>query len=187
MAEPMERLRAELAEARAIYDSRAKTPDGEAGPQAGAVNAIDAVITFLVASEVPLSVQDPLLVVLAAFRDHSRGKPHPLFAIDKKAGRRLHSQENAWRAYVAAAVQLLVDAGVKKQDALANVADSLRKSGIAGVTKMKVDTWHREISSDRQADHAIIKLYRNMLDQTDPANPRLAAEKLLATLPIVKL
>ena len=57
----MRRLRAELTEARAIYDGRAKTPDGEADAQAGAVNAIDAVVTFLVASDVSVDDQQPLL------------------------------------------------------------------------------------------------------------------------------
>ncbi len=113
MAEPMERLRAELAEARAIYDDRAKTPDGEAGAPAGALCAIDAVVTFLVGSDVPLGDQQPLLDVLAAFRDHSRGKPNSLFARVKRPGGGTHSQHAAWRAAVAATVTLLVRAKVK--------------------------------------------------------------------------
>ena len=53
MADAMNRLRAELAEARAIYDDRDKTPDGEAGAQAGVVNTIDAVVRFLVRQRRP--------------------------------------------------------------------------------------------------------------------------------------
>ncbi len=104
----MERLRAELAEARAIYDGRGETPDGEVGAKAGAVNAVDAVITFLLDTGVPLDDQQPLLDVLAAFRDHSRGKPNSLFARAKKEGGGTHSQRAAWRAAVAATITLLV-------------------------------------------------------------------------------
>ena len=73
MAEAMKRLRAGLAEALAIYDGCAKTPDGEAGAQAGAVNAVDTVVTFLDDSGVPFDDQKPLLAILAAFRDHASG------------------------------------------------------------------------------------------------------------------
>ena len=190
MAEAMKRLRAELAEARAIYDGRDKTPDGEEGAQAGAVNAIDAVVTFLRDSGVPRGDRQPLLVVLAAFRDHSSGKPHPLFAIEKRGGRRELSQDTMWQACVAVVVTLLRKAGVKKRDALANVADSLRKSGIKEITATKVDTWHRKISTGACADNAAGELYRSALGAADaahPKSPRLAAEELLAELPSLKL
>ena len=186
MVEAMKQLRTELAEARAIYDGRAKTPDGKAGAPAGALNAIDAVVTFLVASDVPLDDQQPLLDVLAAFRDHNRGKPNSLFKREKRPGGGTHSQHAAWRAAVAATVTLLVRAKVKKQDALAIVTDSLKKAGIAGVTKTKVNTWHREISNERHADLGAIQIYYSTLAQADvvhPGFPGRAAEDLLAGLP----
>ena len=186
MAAAMKRLRAELAEARAIYAGRAKTPDGEAGLQAGAVNAINAVVTFLSDSGVPPDDWQPLLGVLAAFRDHSRGKPHPLFARVKRPGGGTLSEHAAWRAAVAATVTLLVRAKVKKRDALAIVADSLKKAGVVGVTKTKVNTWHREISNERHADLGAIQIYDSTLAQADVVHPGLpgrAAEDLLAELP----
>ena len=189
MAEAMKRLRAELAEARAIYDGNAKTPDGEAGAQEGAVNAIDAVMTFLVASDVPLDDQQPLLDVLAAFRDHSRGKPNSLFARLKRPGGGTHSQPGAWRAAVAATVTLLVNAEVKKRDAVRKVARSLKKAGIDDATPKKVDLWHREISSERFGDLGAVQIYRSTLAKaaaTHPENPRLAAEQLLAGLPALR-
>jgi hypothetical protein len=126
-----------------------------------------------------------------AFRDNASGARNDIFAIKKKRGHpRTLSQDAAWQAYVAAAVTLLVNAKVRKRAALANVADSLRKSGIKGITAKKVETWHREISTERYVDPTIIYLYRNMLDAANkkhPKSPRLAAEELLETLLIVKL
>ncbi len=186
MASAMQRLRAELAEARAIYDGRERTPDGESGRKAGAVNAIDAVMTFLAASDIPRGDQQPLEDVLAAFRDHKRGRPNSLFDKVKKPGGGTHSQRATWRAVIAATVTLLVRAKVKKRDALANVADSLNKAGFADISKTKVDTWHREISSERHADPGAIQIYHSTLAKSaevHPGNPRSGAEDLLAGLP----
>ena len=184
--EAMKRLRAELAEARAIYDGRAEALDGETGQRAGAVHAVNAVVTFLFDSGVPVNDQQPLLDILAAFRDHSRSKPNSLFASVKTGGGGTHSQRAALRAVVAATVKLLVDAGVKKKAALVIVAIALKKAGIAGVTPKQVDSWHREISSERFGDHGAIQIYKSTLAgaaAAHPKNPRRAAEDLLAGLP----
>ena len=186
MASAMQRLRAELAEARAIYDGRERTPDGELGRKAGAVNAIDAVMTFLAASDVPRGDQEPLEDILAAFRDHKRGKPNSLFDKKKKPGGGTLSQDAAWRAVIAAAVTLLVRAKVRKREALAIVADSLKKAGFVDVSKTKVDTWHREISNKRHADPGAIQIYHSTLAEAAAVHPGLpgrAAEDLLAGLP----
>ena len=188
MSDAIKRLRADLAEARAIYDDP-KMPDGEAGGQAGAANAIDAVVTFLGDSGVPSRDLEPLLHVLAAFRDHSRGTPNSLFARVKRPGCGTQSQHGAWRATVAATVTLMVNAGVKKKDAVANVAKSLKKAGIDGVTPKQVNSWHREISTERFADHGAIQIYKSTLAEAaaaHPKNPRRAAEDLLAALPDLK-
>ncbi len=186
MAKSMNILRADLTEARAIYDGRAKTPDGEAGAKAGAVNAVDAVVTFLVDSGVPSSDLEPLLHVLAAFRDHNRGRPNSLFDRVKRPGGGTHSQHGAWRAVVAATVTILLSAGVKKKDAAATVASSLKRAGIDGVAPNQVDSWHREISSERVVDLGAIQIYKDALAEAEavhPHNPRRAADDLLAGLP----
>lgn len=186
MEDAMKRLRAELAEARAIYDGRAKTPDAEVGAKAGAVNAIDAVVRFLVDSGVPADDQQPLIDILAAFRDHDRSKPNTLFDKKKRPGGGTLSQHGAWRAVVAAAVTLLVNAGVKKKDAMVRVAGSLKKAGIKGVTSKQLDSWHREISSKRFGDAGAVQIYKSTLDEaaaTHPEDPLGAAEVLLAALP----
>ena len=106
----MDRLRADLAEARAIYDGRDKTPAGESGQIAGAVNAIAATVTFLRNSGVSSEYWDPLLIVLAAFRDHNLGKPHPLFCRKKRtdeqgktlsSGKSNPAEVNTWRGVAA--------------------------------------------------------------------------------------
>ena len=185
-ADAMKRLRAGLAEARAIYDGPAKTPDDEDRGPAAAVNAIDAVVTFLRDNGVSFKDRQPLLDILAAFRDHSRGKPNSLFARVKRPGGGTHSHTAGWRAVVAAAVTLLGRDKVKKRDALKIVANSLKKAGITDVTKTNVETWHREISNERHADPGAIQIYKSVLakaDETHPGLPGRAAELLLAELP----
>jgi hypothetical protein len=183
-AEALKRLRAALTEARAIYDARDETPAGESGPIAGVVNTVHALVDYLREIEIPTDERGPLLVLEAAFRDHARGKPHPLFAMTKKRGRRGHSTDNTWHATVAAAVTLLQKAGEKKPRPIATVADRI------GVKRATVRTWHREISAERHADDATITIYKNTLAdaaETHPDSPALAAEQLLAARPSLKL
>ena len=73
-----------------------------------------------------------------------------------------------------------------KKDALKIVADSLKKAGIAGVTATNVDTWYREIKSERHADLGAIQIYYSALAEANVVHPGLpgrAAEDLLAGLP----
>lgn len=180
----LDRLRAALAEARAIYDGEAETMDSECGPVAGVANAVFAIDEYLRAVRVPEQERTPLIALLGALRDHARGKPHPLLAVAKKEGRRGHSADNAWRAYVAAGVTMLVKAGDRKTNAIATVAKRL------GVRKSTVESWHREISTGRHGDSGTTTLYKNMLllgDETFRDNPRQAADTLLDILPTQKL
>ena len=191
--DPLDQLRASLAEARAIYDGKAETPDGETGPIAGAVNAVDAVLSFLRASPIDSQDLDPLLIIEAAFRDHSFGKRHPLFALKKRVGekgnikspgQRLPSQVWVWRATVAAAVNLRMLAGDSKKAAVSAVADAIdAKPG-------EVDGWHREISIERMADQGAVTIYKSTISkalEVHPDSPQLAAQQLIAALPRLKL
>ena len=178
------RLRAALAEARDIYDGRDKTPAGENGPIAGVVNGIHALNEYLGEVGIPQCDRDPLLVLNAAFRDHARGKPHPLFAVTKKEGHRAHSTDNMWRAAVAAAVQLLQQAGTKKPEAIAIVAERI------GVKASTVDSWHRQISTERHTDKGAIQTYKTTLAEAaevHPEAPAKAAQQLLDGLADQKL
>ena len=180
----MKLLRNELAEARATYDGRDKTLNGEAAAarRTRAVDAVTAVMMFLYDSGVRAEDQQPLIDILAAFTDHQRGKPNSLFASMKKAGGGTHCQIAVWRAEVAVAVALLIKAGEGKKAAVAHVADALTEAGIAGITPKRVDSWHREISSERFGNPAAIQIFKSRLAE-DPADPRRAAEVLLMVMP----
>ena len=183
-AEALKRLRAALTEARDIYDGRDTDDANEHGPIAGVGSTVHALVDYLREIEIPTDEYDPLLVLEAAFRDHARGKPNPLFARTKKAGRRGYSTDNVWHATVAAAVRLLQDADEKKPRAIARVAEQI------GEKRATVRMWHREISTERHTDDATIKIYKSTLAhaaEAHPDSPALAAEELLAALPSLKL
>ncbi len=178
------RLRAALAEARDIYDGRDETPAGESGPIAGVVNSIHALNEYLGEVGIPQCDRDPLLVLEAAFRDHARGKPHPLFAVTKQRGRRGYSTDNTWHGAVAAAVQLLQQAGTKKPEAIAIVAERI------GVEQSRVESWHREISTERHTDKGAIQTYKTTIAEAakvHPEAPAKAAQQLLNGLADQKL
>lgn len=184
----MKLLLDELAKARAIYDGREKMLYGEgaAARRGGAFFAVNAVEMFLRDSRVRAHDLQPLIDISAAFTDHSRGKPNSLFASMKKGGGGTHWQIGAFRARVAATVTLLIKTGDKKKAAVARVADALTEAGIPGVTAKQVDSWHREISSERFGDRAAIQLYKSQLAMHVSYNPtdrRLAAECMLVVLP----
>lgn len=186
--EAMKLLLDELAKARAIYDGREKMLYGEgaAARRAGAFFAVNAVEMFLRDSRVRAHDLQPLIDISAAFTDHSRGKPNSLFASMKKGGGGTHWQIGAFRARVAATVTLLIKTGDKKKAAVARVADALTEAGIPGVTAKQVDSWHREISSERFGDRAAIQLYKSQLAKRvsyNPTDPRLAAQCMLVSLP----
>ena len=129
------------------------------------------------AVDVELVDTHPLTALLGAFRDHARGKPHPLFVVAGISGQRAHSADNAFRAYVAVAVKLLIRAGVKRKDAIATVAKAINTKS------SKVESWYREIGSERHLDAGTIQLYRNMLVKAEeifPGEPRRAADTLIA-------
>ncbi len=186
MSDPgaLRRLRAALAEARDIYDGRDETPAGESGPIAGVVNSIHALNEYLGEVGIPQCDRDPLLVLEAAFRDHARGKPHPLFAVTKQRGRRGYSTDNTWHATVAAAVTLLTKADNSKAKAIATVADRI------GEMRAKVRYWHNEISNERLRDDGALAVYQSTLAhaaEVHPDSPALAADQLLAALPLPSL
>lgn len=186
MEEAMKRLRHELLKARLVCATCDKAPDAVMWHRAYARRAVIAVVKFLKDSGVPREDLGLLIDISGAFRDHKHGKPNPLFGWVKKRGGGTLSRVGGWRASVAATVALLVNAGEKKKTALAHVADSLTKAGLTGVTAKRVDSWHREISSERFGDRAAIQLYKSQLAKRvsyNPTDPRLAAQCMLVSLP----
>ncbi len=128
--------------------------------------------------------RDPLLVLEAAFRDHARGKPHPLFARTKKAGQQAGAADKVWHATIAAAVTLLTGPDNPKKKAIATVAKRISTKAST------VESWHREISTERHSDDGTITIYKSTLAyaaEAHPDSPSLAAEELLAALPNLKL
>lgn len=185
MEEAMKRLRHELLKARLVCATCDKAPDAVMWHRACARRAVIAVVKFLKDSGVPREDLGLLIDISGAFRDHKHGKPNPLFGWVKKRGGGTLSRVGGWRASVAATVALLVNAGEKKKTALAHVADSLTKAGLTGVTAKRVDSWHREISSERFGDPDVIQLFKNLVAagaKEHPTDTRRAAEKLLAVV-----
>jgi hypothetical protein len=111
-AEALDHLLAQLRSAKSLYES-----DKAGQRRPGAITALAAVADYLRALDQSKSegLHVPLLGLAVALHDIEAGVPHPLFAIDRKVGRRsLESGRAKIRVSAAAILDQLMDTGLNQ-------------------------------------------------------------------------
>lgn len=147
----------------------------------GAGKALSAVNDYLDGIGVPPDLSMPLLALLAALQDLEHGKqPEILTKTDISHGPPMAIAVQLERAHAAAAMDLLIKAGDRKEVAARAVASALRKNGIRNVTWKQVARWRDEVKKKPKGDLAASAYYAWTLNyRTHGQNPREHAKALM--------
>lgn len=170
---PLETLRTILRDAAAL------------GGPAGSAHALGAVRAYLLDEGFSEPEVEPLFRLWLALADHAEGKPNPLLSRVRRDGNRSHQADLNFKICVASTMTMLVRLGKSKREAAEIISRSLRSDGVQ-VRPTSVDSWHREISSNRHPDPSVLKSYNENVDaiarQADPRRAVASAVRGLSVL-----
>lgn len=153
----------------------------------GAAEVLRAIHAHLLDAGLSYKDLHPLFHIQEALEDHRRGKPHPLLAIEKKAGQRGHAADDMFKCSAAVTLALFQLEGLQKKEAARLIAEHLRGGGVS-VTEATIINWHREIVSRKDRADGVQSSYyalkREFEGKPDAAQTALA---ILPGLPRSKL
>lgn len=149
--------------------------------RAGAGKSLDAILTYLDEMGMPADLRAPLFALFAALTDLQNGKqPEMLKKVDLPHAPPVAIALQLERAQVAAAMQLLKDAGDTKEGAARAVIRRLEGGGVSGVTWQQVSHWRDDFRTRPKGDLAASAFHALTQDyKTAGRDPRVDAEALL--------
>lgn len=132
----------------------------------------------------PLSLSQLLL----ALKDLDRGAVSPLLTPEKTSARPPDRFNEVFlRAVAAAAMTVLVDGGVRRDDASQYVAHSMRKMGYRlrgnAPDAKQIARWRATLMGKKRSDAKDVKRYQDALIEMKDKEPYQAADILLSSLP----
>ena len=171
----------DLREANALWHF-AREEDGGRG---AAILAIGSIAKHLTEHQgIPPELLEPVYGVVQALHDVQRGASPCIFTPIRRPGAPpIQLDEMAFRAHAAAAMQLWMDAGEKRQEAARKVARQLRAEANSPELKPKwqaIEDWRDHFSSG-SPDEPGFNTYRQLIDDSSKAgrSPGQAARKFI--------
>jgi hypothetical protein len=185
--EALDLLFAQLRLAKSLYES-----DKNRQRRPGTISALAAVADYLRTLDQARAdgLHVPILALAMALHDLECGVPHPLFAIDRKVGRRsLESSRAKIHVSAAAILDHLRKTGLKQQEAAGLIARRLNTLGMRTlqghrITAETVIGWRRKFRRQK-GNPEDIKLYQGLVRDApiDPdADPAEVRRELLGCL-----
>lgn len=189
MTKDIDALRNKLQTAGEIFLRPQDDADVVPNDQAGAVECLNAIHTFLVELGIKPDLLRPVREIVGAFHDATLGRDARLFRKHKRAGAPQRGGDEAmfW-VVVSVAVSKLMEADVSQEMACAHVGNKLTAMGFRigdarreTLSAASVKDQRKKVKNGRLGDYARESYFR--LNASLGGEPREAAEALLASLP----
>lgn len=160
-------------------------------PRESVVMALDSVMEHLDGIGIAPDLKAPLFALRLALDDATRGAKNPLLEV-KKLGHRppFTRVERLTRTHAAAAMQLLVDSGIRPTQAAQTVASAVRNwpwHGAKSVLAANVTQWREDAMSGLVGEDDDATLYRGLTtdESVEALGPKAVADAILDDPPWV--
>jgi hypothetical protein len=170
-------------------------PSREDGGRSSVITSIDSIIRFLlitVGFDKPAALA-PLYRLQYALCDLGIGTVTPMFKPKKVRNRpRVSMATDNFRAVASVAMDMFMEAGVRREDAAARVAEALHRMGYSSrnkpIRRHMVEDWRDRMMTERPAENLAAGRFLRLqsdLKAMFPDDPSAAAQHVLNNLPLI--